>query len=442
MEGAVKLELLERVINEIIRRHEVLRTRIEADGGEPTQVIEKWRPQKLQVEDLTGLLPETREAEAWRTARAESRTGFDLRRGPLMRVKVLKLGPEHHLMCFTLHHIVSDGWSLGVLVREICEIYEAISEGKESPLPELQIQYADYACWQRQYLTGARLETHLDYWRKELGDGIPVVNLPSDHPRPALPGYRGAIKSFSLPAGLSQSLRSLSRREGVTLFMTLLAAFKTLLYRYTGREEIVIGTAIANRNRAEIEPLIGFFVNMLPLKTDLSGNPKFRELLGRVKEVALGGYAHQDLPFEKLVEELQPERAASQMPFFNIAFGVQNAPVADLRLKGIEVTPLVMEEERARLDLTLWITEGNEGLQVVWTYSADLFEEERVVRTHGHFETLLSSIVARPDAALDELEMLSEAESARQAANRLNRKEINYSRFKNAKPRAISLTEG
>jgi non-ribosomal peptide synthetase component F len=244
-----------------------------------------------------------------------------------------------------------------------------------------------------------------------------------------------------LSGELTQRLRELSRGEGVTLFMTLLAGFKTLLYKYTGQEDVIVGTAIANRNRAEIEPLIGFFVNMLPLRTDLRGNPRFKELLRRVKEVALGGYAHQDLPYEKMVEELRPERAGSQMPLFNVGFGVQNAPGAELKMKGLKIEMMAVEEQRARMDLTLWVTEGREGLEVDWTYSTDLFRKEMVIRMQSHFETLLSRIVERPDALLDELEMLSEEERAQQTLNRINREEYNYSRFKSVKPKAVAILE-
>jgi len=307
-----------------------------------------------------------------------------------------------------MHHIASDAWSMGVLAREVCALYHAFNEGEASPLPELKIQYADYAYWQRQYLRGSALEKHLAYWRKQLGGKLPVMDLPTDYPRPSIPSYRGSTKSFLLPVELSQSLKGLIRREGVTLFMLLLAAFKTLLYKYTAQEDIIIGTSAENRNRTEIEPLIGFFVNTLPMRTSLSGNPTFRELLKRVKEVALGGYAHQDLPFEKLVEEIRPERAVRQMPLFNVVFGVQNAPREDLRLQGLEIKPVVAEWEGSRFDLTIWITEGREQIQASWIYSEDLFKADTVVHMHDHFEFLLSGIVDRPDTRLTNLDISPE----------------------------------
>jgi amino acid adenylation domain-containing protein len=439
MEGRLNLEALESAINEIVRRHEALRTRIEVEEGEPVQVIDEWQPRNLEVEDLRRLGAEEREEEVRRKVREEARTGFDLRLGPLIRIKVLKLGEEDHVVLCTMHHIVSDAWSMGVLAREICALYQLMNEGKGSPLPELAIQYADYACWQRQYLTGAILERHLAYWKKQLSGKLPELDLPTDYPRPSIPSYRGATKSFLLSAELSQSLRSLIRREGVTLYMLLLAAFKTLLYRYTAQEDIIIGTSAENRNRAEIEPLIGFFVNTLPMRTDLSGNPTFRELLKRVKDVALGGYAHQDLPFEKLVEEIQPERSVRQMPLFNVAFGVQNAPREDLKLRGIEVKPVVAEQEGARFDLALWITEDHQQMQVSWIYSKDLFEAETVIHMHDHFETLLSSIVDRPDARLTNLDISPWAKIAPNSQGPGDREDSDIEEPKSIKRRGISL---
>jgi aspartate racemase len=354
---------------------------------------------------------------------------------------VLKLEEEAHVMFFTIHHIICDAWSMEVLVREVGALYDAISEGHVSPLPELKIQYADYANWQRLYLRDETLEEHLQYWKKQLSGRLPVLDLAGDNPYLPVPGYRGAAKSILLPAELCKSLRTLSKREGVTLFMVLLAAFKTLLYKYTAEEDIIVGTAALNRNRTEIEPLIGLFVNMLPLRTDLSGNPRFSELLGRVREVALGAYAHQEMPFEKLVEAIQPEREWGQMPLFNIAFGVQNEPIEKARLNRIEIRPMAGWQDSARIDLSLWITESAEALSARWTYRAGLFVEEAIIRMHEHFETLLSGIVARPDAPLDKIMMLSESERAQQAIDCATRKENDYRRFKNVKPKSVALSE-
>jgi amino acid adenylation domain-containing protein/non-ribosomal peptide synthase protein (TIGR01720 family) len=441
LEGRVDLEALEGAINEIVRRHEVLRTRIKVDDGIPVQVIDDWQPQCLETEDLSGLEETARETAVQNRSRQEATTGFDLSRGPLLRVRALKLGADQHVLLLTMHHVVSDAWSMGLLVNEVVVLYQAFREGRHSPLPELKIQYADYAYWQRNYLRAEVLEAHLQYWKKQLGGKLPVMDLALDHPRPPVLSYRGAAKSIQLSAALCEPLKALSLREGATLFMVLLAAFKTLLFRYTAQEEIIVGTAALNRNRAEIEPLIGFFVNMLPMRTNLKGNLRFRELLERVKEVALGAYAHQELPFERLVEELQPERGLGRTPFFNVAFGVQNAPRGEMRLKGLKIDSATAEQETVRFDLSLWITEGADGLRAGWIYSTELLEEATIIRMHGHFETLLSSIVARPHARLDELEMLSEAERAQQSLSRASRDEYNQSRFRSVKPRAIAQSE-
>lgn len=320
-------------------------------------------------------------------------------------------------------------------------LYQAISEGKQSPLPELEIQYADYAYWQRRYLSGDVLEEHLQYWKKQLGGKLPVLNLATDHPRPLVSSNRGATKSALLPAELCKPLRALARQEGVTMFMLLLAAFKTLLYKYTSQEDIIVSTSALNRNRAEIEPLIGYFVNMLPMRTNLSDNPRFTEVLRQVRDVALGAYAHQEMPFDKLIEEIRPERGVGQTPLFNVVFGVQNAPRGEGRLTGLKLRPLAGGPESAKFDLSLWIIEVAEAIGAQWTYSADLFEEETIVRLHEHFATLLASIMARPDALLDELEMFSETERQQAAANRSTRQEYTYSRFKGVKPRALVLSE-
>ena len=276
--------------------------------------------------------------------------------------------------------------------------------------PSSSVGYADYAKWQRQHLINGVLDEQLAYWKRHLSGKISWLHLPLDHPRSPVPSYRGAAKSFLFSAELNQTLRALSRQEGTTLFMTLLAAFKTLLYRYTAQEDIIIGTAAANRNRAEVEPLIGYFVNVLPMRTTLSGNPRFTELLKRVKEVALGAYAHQDMPFGKLIKEMQLERTVWEMPLFNVAFGLQNAPREDLRLNDITIVPITVEQEIARFDLAIWIKESIEGMEVSWLYSKDLFEAETITRMHKHFETLLFSIIERPNARLTTLEISPRAE--------------------------------
>ena len=442
LEGSLNLESLEHSINEIVKRHEVLRTRFEMRAGEPVQVIDKWEPRRLEVEDLTSLPPEEKEREVRRRMKEETLTGFDLSAGPLLRVKALKLGDAEHVALYTMHHIVSDAWSMVVLMREVAALYDAINEGRESPLPDLTIQYADYACWQRRYLSGETMERRLQYWKQRLDGNLHLLNLPCDHPRPPAPSHRGAAKSVPLPPELCHSLRALSRREGVTLFMLFLAAFKTLLYQYTAQKDIIIGVPWLNRERIEVEPLIGFFVNMLPFRTDLNGNPRFRELLRQVKDVTLESFAHQETPFEKLVEEIRPERKLAQTPLYNVVFWLQNTQKEeDVRLNGIKISQVGLGRQSAKVDLMLTIGVDQGAMWTSWVYSADLFEEETIIRMHSHFETLLLGIVARPDAPLDELEMLSEAEKSQQAIRRADRREFNYSRFKSVKPRAIPLSE-
>jgi amino acid adenylation domain-containing protein len=364
--------------------------------------------------DLRNLPEPEREAEAQQLATEEARRPFDLAQGPLLRAILLRLDKEEHVLLLTMHHIVSDGWSMGILFRELSALYGAFSVGKPSPLPELPIQYADFAVWQRQWLQGEVLEAQLAYWRKQL-DGAPsMLELPTDRPRPAVQTSRGARQSLALSRDLTEALKVLSRQEGVTLFMTLLAAFKTLLYRYAGRDDIIVVSPIANRNRVEIEGLIGFFVNTLVLHTDLSGNPSFRELLGRVREVALGAYAHQDLPFEKLVEELQPERDLSHTPLFQVWFVLQNTPRQALKLPGLTVNPLKALTETAKFDLTLSMVDTEQGLIGALGYNTDLFDAATIERMAGHFQTLLEGIVTDPEQRLSDLPLSTESEQHQQ----------------------------
>ncbi|HIP96962.1 MAG TPA: non-ribosomal peptide synthetase, partial [Anaerolineae bacterium] len=356
--GELDVEALEQSLNEILRRHEVLRTTFRAKGGKPVQIIAPELPLLLLVEDLSHLPETEREAEAGRLVQKEARRPFDLSQGPLLRARLLKLGAEEHIAVVTMHHIISDGWSMEVFIRELAALYEAFSQGRPSPLPELPVQYADFACWQREWLQGEVLDRQLAYWKEQLGNRPLMLDLPTDRPRPAVQSWRGATERFALPTELSKKLRTLSREEGATLFMTLLAAFQTLLYRYTGQEDVSVGTAIANRNRAEIEGLIGFFVNTLVMRTNLSGEPSFREVLKRVREVALGAYTHQDLPFEMLVEALQPERDLSHAPLFQAAFALQNTPMETLELPGLTLSPLDVDSGTAKFDLTLVMAEG------------------------------------------------------------------------------------
>ena len=410
IQGAINIEALHYSINEIVKRHEVLRTQLIVVDGKAVQAIAPELVLPLPIINLHELT-ETEQANATqRLIFEETQRPFDLAIEPLLRVKLLSLSEQEHILLFTMHHIISDGWSKGVLIRELAAVYTDFVDNKPSTLPELPIQYADFALWQREWLQGEQLQTHLDYWKQQLGGDLPILSLPTDRPRPAVQTFAGKTLSFVLPNSLTEELKSLSKQEGVTLFMTLLAGFKTLLYRYTGQADILVGSPIANRNRAEIENLIGFFVNTLVLRTDLSGNPSFRELLGRVREATLGAYAHQDLPFEKLVEELQPERNLSRTPLFQVMFAFQNAPTATLELPGLNIQTLEAESETAKFDLTLTIQNTAEELTGTIEYNTDLFDETTISRLVKHFETLLTGIVANPQQQLGNLPLLTTTE--------------------------------
>jgi amino acid adenylation domain-containing protein len=410
MRGRLRVEVLEKSLEEIVRRHEVLRTLFLIDDGNPIQVIQPDVGIKLAVVDLQELPAADRKAESLRLATEEAQRPFDLSQGSLLRTTLLHLEEEEHLLLLTIHHVVFDGWSIGVFMQELCALYAAFSKGKPSPLKELPIQYADFAYWQRQWLQGEVLETQLAYWKKQLGNNLAVLQLPTDHPRPALQTFSGAQQAVSLPETLVKALRKLSQQEGVSLFMVLLAGFKTLLYRYTGQKDIVVGSPIANRNRVEIEGLIGFFVNNLVLRTNCAGNPSFRELLTQAREVCLEAYTHQDLPFEKLVEQLQPERNLSHNPLFQVAFVLQNALLKNVELPGLSLKSLEVDNKTAKCDLELSWEETGEELRGSVQYNTDLFESETIGRFVGHYQRLLESIVADPQQRLSELIMLTAGE--------------------------------
>ncbi|WP_020479985.1 non-ribosomal peptide synthetase [Mastigocladopsis repens] len=414
LQGTLNVAALEQSFNEIVRRHEVLRTTFTAVDGQPVQVIAPTLSIKMPVVDLRELPQDAREAETQRLAKLEAQRSFDLTTGPLLNATLLQLAEEEYVLLFTMHHIVADGWSAGVIVREVAELYTAycrdVASESSTLLPELPIQYADFAVWQRQWLQKEVLASQMEYWKQQLSGSLPVLELPTDRPRPAIQTFAGKKQSFQLSPTLSEALKTLSQREGVTLFMTLLAAFNTLLYRYTQQEDILVGSPIANRNRSEIEGLIGFFVNTLVLRTNLEGNPSFRELLKRVREVTLGAYAHQDLPFEQLVEELHPERNLSHTPLFQVMFALQNAPSEALKLPGLSLNFLEADSETARFDLSLSLTDTAQGLIGELEYNTDLFDSARVTRMLGYFQNLLESIVAHPDQSLSDLTNLTQAE--------------------------------
>jgi amino acid adenylation domain-containing protein len=410
LKGRLNAAALEQTLGKLVERHESLRTSFGTSDGKPVQVIDSAGKFGWSVINLEALPESERMGEARRRAAEDARKPFDLTRGPLLRATLMRLDKEEHVLVVTMHHIVSDGWSMGVLVREVAALYKSFDEGTAPQLAPLPIQYADFAHWQRRWLTGDVLEKHLAYWKRQLGGDIPTLDLPTDRPRPAMQSFRGASHTAVYPASLSKALNALCQREGVTLFMLLLAAFKVLLQRYTGQDDIVVGSPIANRNRVEIENLIGFFVNTLVMRTDVSGNPSFLELLRRVRSVALEAYAHQDLPFEQLVEEVQPERSLSRNPLFQVMFQLENTPKEELPMAGVTLAPLEVERVATQFDLSLDVVDGQQGLFVVSEYSTDLFDEPTIADFLRRWQMLLQAIVAAPERRLSDLPLLSDAE--------------------------------
>lgn len=410
IEGELDVPALERSIDAIVRRHEILRTTFRAVDGEPMQVIAPPQPVRLPVVDLRMLATrEEREREAARWLREEARTPFDLEAGPLLRATLLRLDDAAHVLMVNAHHIVTDAWSHGIFMRELAALYTAFRAGKPSPLADLPIQYADYAQWQRDTLRGEAIERELAYWKKTLA-GAATLELPALRARPAAPAHNGAMLPVELPGPLTAALKKLSAGESVSLFTTMLAAFQLLLFRYTGQEDVSVGSPVANRNRAEIEGLIGFFLNTLVMRTDLSGNPAFRELLGRARATVLGAFAHQELPFETLVETLQPTRTLNQNPLFQAMFVLLGGEENTWSAPGLQLTPITVEEADAKFDLMLNLTETGGRISGWLVYDTDLFDEPMMRRMIGHFQTLLESIAADPDARVEELPMLTDAE--------------------------------
>jgi amino acid adenylation domain-containing protein len=408
--GTLDVLALERALATIVTRHEALRTTFSLVDGEPVQVVTRDAALQLPVEDLVAMPAVDLEAEVQRLNDQEARHPFDLERGPLFRTRLLRLAPNEHALLLVVHHIVFDGWSVGVLFRELSECYRAFATGEAPRLPQLPVQYADYAVWQREWLTGGPGERQLDYWRAHLAGAPVVLELPTDFPRPLTRSYRGAAQRLLLSRRLLEGLKALSQEEGATLFMTLLAGFQLLLARYTRQDEIIVGSPIANRPRSELEHLIGFFVNSLALRTDLSGDPTFRQLLGRVRKVCLEAYEHQDLPFEQLVEELQPSRVGGRDPLYQVMFALQNTACSPLRLPGVTCRSLPQSTGTAKFDLTLNTQEDADGLLASLGYRSDLFEPGTIARMLGHWEKLLEGVVVNPDQRLSKIPLLLDDE--------------------------------
>src|SRR4051812_35760005 len=402
LRGELNIEAAQASLQEIVNRHEVLRTSFpETDGTARQNIASAAGLSMPLVEMVESEMPKFLLQQAW--------LPFDLATGPLIRTCLLQLGNQDHVLLVVMHHIVSDGWSMGVMLREFNALYDAFSRGAASPLPPLPIQYADYSEWQREWLQGEVLERQLDYWRKQLA-GHETLTLPTDRPYSARPTLAGAMETARLPKPLLGKLKLLSDQQGVTLFMTLLAGFEILLYRYTGQTDISVGSAIANRSRQELEPLIGFFLNTLVLRTRFAEDCSVAELLQQVRDVSLQAYAHQDIPFERLVEALDPARELSHTPFFQVLFVLQNAPLPTVSWDGLEATASIVETGTAKFELTLSAREQDGELELSLEYRTELFNAERMKRLLQHYRTLLEGMVVSLDARISELELLSEPE--------------------------------
>jgi amino acid adenylation domain-containing protein len=409
IEGPLSIPVLTAALQGLVHRHEVFRTAFAAADGEPLQVVLPEVRLEVPVIDLAALPEEARQAELWRRVRQETGTGFDLSAAPLLRARIVRLGPADHALLSTVHHIISDGWSMGILNRELAALYEG------TPLPPLPVQYADYAVWLRRRLDGEGLERQSGYWRQRLAGAPQLLELPTDRPRPPVRSSRGSRVRMELPQPLAGRLEELARRHGASLFMVLLAGYQALLARWSGQDDVVVGTYSGNRARRELEGLIGFFINTLVLRTDLSGEPSFAELVGRARETTLGAFAHQDVPFEKLLEILQLPRDPSRTPLFQALLVLQNFPPARADLStGVRLTGMAVGSEKSDYDLALWLGEGPDGIAGTFEYSTDLFDEATIERLAAQLRTLLEAAVADPDRNVWALPLIGEEERTRQ----------------------------
>jgi hypothetical protein len=432
------VDVLRRCLNTLLERHEVLRTGFHSRDGHPVQVVEPEAKVSLELDDLTALPVEAREARRQEILREDAARPFELSRPPLLRARLVRLEEREYGLIVTLHHIVSDGWSLGVLFREMSALYEALSAGRPVPLAPLPIQYADYAWWHRQWLQGGLLESQLGYWRRRLAGAPPQLRLPFDRPRPPVQSHRGTFVAGRLGAELTRGLERLGRAEGATLFMTALAGFDVLLHRLTGQEDVVVGSPIANRTHPLTESLIGFFVNTVPMRCELRDNPTFLDLLRRVRSSTLEAYDHQDVPFDRLVTELNIERSPSYNPVFQVLFVLQNAPLPELKLGNLTVHQVEPEFEAVKFDLVVILQEEGGGVSVTWNYNTDLFDEATVLRMHRQYEQVLTQLVATPTLRLDQVQLQTEDE--RQQRNELvsSRRSSDFAKLKSIKPRPVA----
>ncbi len=427
--GQLNVLVLEQCLSEVLQRHESLRTTFQNKGGRAIQIIGSASAFHLSLVDLRNLRPERCNAELNQLTASEAARPFDLTRDLLLRALLLRVGEDEHVLILTVHHIAFDGWSSNILVREITSLYEAFVQGKPSPLAPLPVQYADFAVWQRNWLQGDVLQVHLDYWKRQLRGAVPL-ELPADRPRTDMRSYHGTDFSFTLPPELSASLIDLGRFNGATTFMTLLAAFQSLLYRFSGQTDIVVGTDIANRNYVETEELIGFFVNLLALRTKISGTLSFQEVLRQVRQVVLEAYAHQDVPFDLLVEELNIERGLNQTPLINVLFVLQNIPWYERSLPGLTLTSLQQQTMTAKFDLALFMQEGPQGLRGTVNYNVDLFDASTIASLISCLQVLLQNIVGQPDLSLDAIEIYTEAEKERREKEKQEMQRLHLSRLR------------
>jgi amino acid adenylation domain-containing protein/non-ribosomal peptide synthase protein (TIGR01720 family) len=411
IEGELDPETMQRALRQVVRRHETLRTTFRSEEGSPAQVIAQVIDMEVPYVDARQRVPDPGDAwaEALRLAAADARAPFDLALGPLMRARLFRTGQRQHLLYYNVHHIAYDGWSMGIFARELAALYDAFAAGLPGTLPELPVQYLDFAAWQRQWLSGERLERQLAYWRRQLA-AVPPLELPADRPRPAVRTHQGAAVPLALGDRLQSDLAGFVRRHGTTLFIALMAAWKALLHHWTTQEDLAVGTLVANRRRPEVEGLIGFFANSLVLRTDLAGDPTFLELLGREREVSLDAHEHQDLPFEKLVEEINPPRDLARTPLFQVMLIVLNAPGEALRLPGLELWPVAIDSHTAKLELTLYATQTAAGLDGFLEYNADLFDRSTVLRLLDHYRRVLLAAIADPGVRLSRLPLLADDE--------------------------------
>jgi acyl carrier protein len=436
--GKINVGALEHALTGLVDRHEILRTTYQVSGDHPVQVIAPHAAVELPVFDLRDLPEQAREDEAKRIAQADAATPFNLATGPALRCMLIQLGDEDHVLCLNTHHIASDGWSTGVLLNDLSELYASALERRDPKLAPLEIQYADYAAWQREWLQGEVLNSQLTYWRKTLAGAPPLLSLPTDRERPEVQRFRGATYETTISKTLTEGVRSLSKKQGVTSFMTMLAGFKSLLHFLTGQHDIVLGTDMANRTSVQTEALIGFFVNLLVLRTDVSGNPSFEELLAREREVAIGSYAHQDLPFDKLVEELRPERSLSHSPVVQVLFVQQNTPRSNSSMPGLEIGRFPLEVQ-SKFDMAVFMRETGNEVFGWWVYNPDLFDASTIARMAANFEMVLEAGVADPKIRLSSIcDLLAAAEKHQRGSEHKKFQQAGLEKLKKIRRKAIA----